>query len=130
MRLAFAFMVALVVLAAPSRARAQDRDVRFAITTVGDTTVMFQAGKMTWVVRSKRAIVVDPRRRDALVARLKVLSVTSNGEAIALVTGQTGRITTDHVVLGTEPPSHWYRNAFLWVGTALGLAVGFTLGKV
>ena len=42
--------------------RAQDRDVRFAITHVGDTTLTFQAGKMTWVVRSKRAIVVDPRR--------------------------------------------------------------------
>jgi hypothetical protein len=130
MRLILALSVGLVALMPVSRARAQDRDVRFAITTVGDTTVTFQAGKMTWVVRAKRAIVVDPRRSDALIARLKVLSVSSNGEATAVVTGQTGRITTEHVVLGTEPPMRWYRNAMLWMGTAFGLAVGFGIGKM
>lgn len=129
MRLILALSVGLVALTPVSRARAQDRDVRFAITTVGDTTVTFQAGKMTWVVRSKRAIVIDPRRRDELVARLKVLSVAANGEATALVTGQTGRITTDHVVLGTEPQSRWYKSAMLWMGTAFGLLAGFAIGK-
>jgi len=130
MRLTLGLCFGLVALMPLSRARAQDRDVRFAITTVGDTTVTFQAGKMTWVVRSKRTIVVDPRRSDALIARLEVLSVSSNGEAIALVTGQTGRITTEHVVLGTEPPTRWYRSAMLWMGTALGLVVGFGIGKM
>ena len=130
MRLLLAMLLALASLTPVSCAGAQDRDVRFAITTVGDTTVTFQAGKMTWVVRTKRAIVVDPRRRDALVARLQVLSVSSTGEATALVTGQTGRITTEHVVLGTEPPTRWYRSAMLWMGTALGLVVGFGLGKI
>lgn len=126
----FVFLiVAAFAWALPTRARAQDRDVRFAITNVGDTTVTFQAGKMTWVVRSKRAIVVDPNRRDALVARLKVVSVSSTGEAIAIVTGQTGRITTEHVVLGTEPPTRWYRNTMLWMGAALGLVTGFAIGK-
>ena len=129
MRLILALLVGLVALMPVSRARAQDRDVRFAITTVGDTTVTFQACKMTWVVRSKRAIVVDPRRRDELVARLKVLSVSANGQATALVTGQTGRITTDHVVLGTEPQSRWYKSAMLWMGTAFGLVAGFAIGK-
>jgi len=130
MRVLFAVLLAVAALMPVSRAGAQDRDIRFAITTVGDTTVTFQAGKMTWVVRTKRAIVVDPRRSDALIARLKVLSVSSTGEAIALVTGQTGRITTEHVVLGTEPPTRWYRSPMLWMGTALGLVVGFGLGKV
>ena len=115
---------------APSRALAQDRDVRFAITNVGDTTVTFQAGRMTWVVRSPRAIVVDPRRRDALVARLKVLSVAANGEATAVVTAQAGRITTDHVVIGTEPRTRWYRSPLLWMGTAFGLLAGFGLGRI
>ena len=130
MRLVYTVLVVIGVLAPAARARAQDRDVRFAITTVGDTTVAFQAGKMTWVVRAKRAVVVDPRRNDALVARLKVMSVSSTGEAVALVTGQTGRITTDHVVLGTEPPTRWYRNALLWTGAAFGLALGFGIGRM
>jgi hypothetical protein len=125
---ALVFAVAITVVA-PSHARAQDRDVRFAITNVGDTTVTFQAGKMTWVVRSKRAIVVDPRRRDANVARLRVLNVTSTGEATALVTAQVGRITTEHVVIGTEPPARWYKNSLMWMGAVFGLVAGFALGK-
>jgi len=120
---------AILALAPWSRVHAQDRAVRFAITAVGDTTVTFEAGKMTWVVRTKQAIVVDPRRQDAMVARLKVLSVTSTGEATAMVTAQVGRITTEHVIIGTEPPVRWYRSTLLWMGTALGLAAGFAIGK-
>ena len=130
MRLLLVACAALLTFLVPLGARAQDRDVRFAITHVGDTTVTFQAGKMTWVVRSPRAIVVDPRRRDALVAQLKVLSISASGEATAVVTAQAGRITTDHVVIGTEPKSRWYRSPLLWMGTAFGLLVGFGLGRI
>ena len=129
MRLFLLLLTGVITVALPRGARAQDRDVRFAITHVGDTTVTFQAGKMTWVVRSPRAIVVDPRRRDALVAQLKVLSIGANGEATALVTAQAGRITTEHVVIGTEPRSRWYRSPLMWMGVAFGLIVGFGLGK-
>ena len=130
MRLFLLLLTAVVMVALPRGVRAQDRDVRFAITHVSDTTVTFQAGKMTWVVRSPRAIVVDPRRRDALVAQLKVLSIGANGEATALVTAQAGRITTEHVVIGTEPRSRWYKNPLMWMGTAFGLLVGFGLGRM
>jgi hypothetical protein len=130
MRLFLLLLSAVVMVALPRGVRAQDRDVRFAITHVGDTTVTFQAGKMTWVVRSPRAIVVDPRRRDALVAQLKVLSIGANGEATALVTAQAGRITTEHIVIGTEPRSRWYKSPLMWMGTAFGLIVGFSLGKI
>jgi hypothetical protein len=130
MRRFLVLLTAVVMVALPRAARAQDRDVRFSITHVGDTTVTFQAGKMTWIVRSPRAIVVDPRRRDALVAQLKVLSVGANGEATALVTAQAGRITTEHVVIGTEPRSRWYKSPLMWMGTAFGLIVGFGLGKM
>ena len=130
MRLFLLLLSAVVMVALPRGVRAQDRDVRFAITHVSDTTVTFQAGKMTWVVRSPRAIVVDPRRRDALVAQLKVLSIGANGEATALVTAQAGRITTEHIVIGTEPRSRWYRSPLMWMGTAFGLIVGFGLGKI
>ena len=91
MRLFLLVLTAVIMVALPRGARAQDRDVRFAITHVGDTTVTFEAGKMTWIVRAPRAIVVDPRRRDALVAQLKVLSIGANGEATALVTARGGR---------------------------------------
>jgi len=130
MRLFLLLLSAVVMVVLPRGVRAQDRDVRFAITHVGDTTVTFQAGKMTWVVRSPRAIVVDPRRRDALVAQLKVLSIGANGEATALVTAQAGRITTEHIVIGTEPRSRWYKSPLMWMGTAFGLIVGFSLGKI
>ena len=123
------FALVLVALL-PSRSHAQDRDVRFAITNVGDTTVTFQAGKMTWVVRSPKTIVVDPRRRDALVARLRVLSISSTGEATAVVTAQSGRITTEHVVSAVEPSRRWYRSAYLWMGAAFGLLAGFGLGRL
>ena len=130
MRLFLVVLTAVLTVALPRGTRAQDRDVRFAITHVSDTTVTFQAGKMTWIVRSPRAIVVDPRRRDALVAQLKVLSIGANGEATALVTAQAGRITTDHVVIGTEPRSRWYKSPLMWMGTAFGLLVGFGLGRI
>ncbi|HEY5418814.1 MAG TPA: hypothetical protein VIK41_28455 [Gemmatimonadaceae bacterium] len=130
MRLFLVVLTAVLTVALPRGTRAQDRDVRFAITHVSDTTVTFQAGKMTWIVRSPRAIVVDPRRRDALVAQLKVLSIGANGEATALVTAQAGRITTEHVVIGTEPRSRWYKSPLMWMGTAFGLLVGFGLGRI
>jgi len=130
MRLFLVVLTAVLTVALPRGTRAQDRDVRFAITHVSDTTVTFQAGKMTWIVRSPRAIVVDPRRRDALVAQLKVLSIGANGEATALVTAQAGRITTEHVVIGTEPRSRWYKSPLMWMGTAIGLLVGFGLGRI
>lgn len=125
-----AVMAVIFVVATPTHAVAQDRDVRFEITAVGDTTVTFRAGRFTWVVRSPRAIVVDPRRRDELVARLKVVSVSSDGAAIAIVTGQRGRVTTEHFVVATEPPTRWYKSLGLWVGATLGLVAGFGLGRL
>jgi hypothetical protein len=53
-----------------------------------------------------------------------------HGEAIAVVTAQAGRITTDHIVIGTEPKSRWYRSPLLWMGTAFGLLAGFGLGRI
>lgn len=130
MRILFGVCVSAALLMPARAVAAQQLDARFEITSVGDTTVTFRAGRMTWVVRSPSAIVVDPRRRDALIARIKVLSISSEGEATALVTGQTGRITTDYFVVAAQPRTRWYRSAMLWMGTAFGLVIGFGLGKL
>ena len=55
MRLFLVVLTAVLTVALPRGTRAQDRDVRFTITHVSDTTVTFQAGKMTRIVRSPRA---------------------------------------------------------------------------
>jgi hypothetical protein len=130
MRTVLALAVCVCVAMPGATIGAQTRDYRFEITAVTDTTVTFKAGRLTWVVRSPNTVVVDPKRRDALVARLKVLTVSSTGEATALVTGQMGRITTEHFVIAAEPKSRWYRNPLLWMGTGFGLVLGFALGKL
>ena len=49
---------------------------------------------------------------------------------VGQLTAQAGRITTEHVVIGTEPRSRWYKSPLMWMGTAFGLIVGFGLGKM
>ena len=63
---------ATTTLAAP--AGAQESAVRFEISTVADSTFEFPAGRYAWVAPGIRGIAVDPRRRDALVARFQVLN--------------------------------------------------------
>jgi hypothetical protein len=130
MRLVSVVATVALIGAPCAAARAQQRDYRFEITQVTDTTVTFRAGRLTWVVRSPSTIVVDPRRRDALVARLKVLSISSTGDATALITGQSGRITTEHFVISAEPKTQWYRSPMLWMGTVFGLLAGYGLGRI
>lgn len=108
---------------------AQQGATRFEIAQVGDSTFSFAIGPNDWIKRGRRGIAVDPRRRDALIARFEVLDVRE-GRATALVTGQTTRITTDHVALLERPPAHWYAQPAFWVGAAVGGAAGVLLGLV
>ena len=122
-----ALAAALLVL--PSVARAQDSAVRMEIKTVGDSTFTFNASQVAWVAPGQSGIVVDPRRRDVLVARFKVLSV-EDGTGNALILGQTQRVSTDHMALLSEPRPAWYTRKTFWTGLAVGLAAGFGLGKL
>lgn len=122
-----AVVLSSAVVDAP-RAEAQFRGVRFEITQVGDTTFRFPRGTATWVREGITGIVVDPRRRDVLVARIRLMAVDS-GLATALVTGQTTRVSTDHVVVLSEPRRPWYRSVAFWGGTLIGLAVGAFAGS-
>lgn len=104
-------------------AEPQASAVRFVVSEVGDSTLSFPLGRYVWVEKGMRGIAVDPRQRDVLVARFEVISVTPS-TATALVTGQTMRVTTDHVVLIDRPPIPFYRRRTFWAGTILGIATG------
>lgn len=122
MRRAFAgACVALVLCSA--RVDAQYRGVRFEITRVGDSTFFFSAGAEKWIKKGSAGIAVDPKRRDALVARFRVTAVDA-GEASALVEGQTTNVRTDHVVILEEPRRSWMKQPTFWWGLVTGSALG------
>jgi hypothetical protein len=119
-----------VTLAAPRRAAAQDlqRATRFQISSVGDSTFDFALGNAKWVRVAAHGIVVDPRRRDALVAKFEVLRI-DRGSATALITGETMRVTLDHFAVLEEPRMPWFAQRTFWVGAVLGLVVGAGFGS-
>ena len=110
-----------------SSAAAQETSVRFEISAVGDTSFLFRPGRHTWVSAGQRGIAVDPRRRDVMVARFRVVGVR-DGVATAVITGQTTNIATDHVALIVQPSPHWYQRGTFWVGTLVGAVVGTVIG--
>jgi hypothetical protein len=125
-----ALATGLAAQAAPRSSGAQvlERTVRLAITEVSDTTFAFDAANLRWVKPGEIGMAVDPRRRDALVARFTVLGV-DRGKATALVTGQTTQLTLDHVVVLEIPIRPWYRSSLFWSGTVLGVLAGAMVGS-
>lgn len=119
-------IVLLAALGAPA-AGAQETSVRFEITAVGDTSFLFRPGRHTWVSPNQRGIAVDPRRRDVMVARFRVVRV-KDGVATAVITGQTTNISTEHVALIVQPLPRWYQRPAFWVGTVVGAIVGVVAG--
>lgn len=123
---AVGLLFALALAAAAPRAadaQASTRTVRLAIMEVGDSTFSFDASNLRWIKPGERGMAVDPKRRDALVARFDVLSV-ANGRAVALVTGATTVLTTDHVVVMEIPERPWYRSSLFWSGATIGTLLG------
>ena len=127
-RLAVALLLSLSVAALP--AGAQDRSVRFEIVSVTDTSLTFRVGTAQWVKSGKEGVSVDPRRRDALIARFRVTDVRS-GQATAVVLGQTSPLSVDHTAVLAEPEVRsWQRRSFwgaLLIGIAAGLGIGVAL---
>jgi hypothetical protein len=128
-------VVALAIATAPRAAGAQaaERMVRLTIVEVSDSTFSFDASNLRWIKPGERGMAVDPKRRDALVARFDVLRV-ENGRATALITGATTDLTTDlttdHVVVLEVPPRPWYRSTLFWRGALAGTLVGALLGSL
>lgn len=120
-------LASMTTLSAP--VGAQESAVRFEISTVADSTFEFPSGRYAWVAPGIRGIAVDPRRRDALVARFQVLKVV-DGVATALITGETTHVTTLHVALLEEPQPRFYKRSLFWSGAGLGVLVGFLAGSL
>ena len=94
---------------------------RFEIDAVDDSTATFRVFESRWVRAGLPAYAVDPTHRDALVARLTITRRDPTS-ASALVTSQVARVTTDHVLLLTPPPTPWWRSPLFWFGTVVGAA--------
>ena len=123
-RLPAAIGLSLLLFGAARQAYAQASATRFEIVEVGDTTFTLRlGGQGDWVRGGQRGIVVDPRRRDVLIARFRVTRVRGD-VATALITGQTTVVDPEHVALLTRPERPWYRQPTFWVGLLLGGAIG------
>jgi hypothetical protein len=114
-------LVALGIAAAP--VAAQQGAYRFEITAVGDSTVTFRTADVPWVKAGMHGIVVDPARRDALIARVAVTRI-SGSLGTAIVTGQTAPLTAAFVVLLEPPKRHWYQQPAVWISLIVGAAIG------
>ena len=120
------WLLLLGLVLGPRPAAGQFRGVRFEITQVGDTTFRFPRGTAGWVKAGTTGIAVDPRRRDALVARFRVGSIDS-GLVTAIITGQTTRVATEHIAVLAEPPKPWWKGITFWAGTVFGVVIGALL---
>ncbi len=109
--------------------RGGDGDRRFLIVAVGDSTVSLLAAGERWLRSGTYGIAVDPRRRDALVARLYVQTRVAD-TAVALVTGQTTRLSTDYVAIFRQPSTPVLRQGGFWGGLASGFALGALVALV
>lgn len=96
---------------------------RFDVVGVQDTTLTILIGPDRWIHRGTVGIAVDPKRRDAFVARFRVLARVGDS-AIALVTGQTTRVDPSQVALIREPTPGLLRQQVFWAGLFLGIAAG------
>lgn len=120
-RLAAAAALA-VALASP--AEGQRSTVRFYVDSVADSTFSFRiAPGDDWIEVGAMGTAVDPARRDALVARFRVISLWGD-RATALVTGQTTLLTVNHIALLEPPQRRFYRQRAFWSGTLLGVLLG------
>jgi hypothetical protein len=125
-----ALLLAAVVAAVPGQGAAQETAVRFEIASAGDSTFTFVVGRHPWVRPGLYGIVVDPRQRDILIARFQIMAADS-ANAMALITGMTTRVSTDHVALLDRPPPPvppWHKRRSFWLGVLLGAAAGFGVG--
>jgi hypothetical protein len=108
----------------PASAQAQSGYVRFDVASVADTTFTFATSGARWVSPGQVGLTVDPAHGDALIARFRIARVVA-GTATAVVTSQTARLTTSHVVLLAQPKRPFYAQPWFWGGAVVGGVIGF-----
>lgn len=108
---------------APPTVSPDPRLRRFDVVAVEDTTFTILIGRDRWIRRGTVGVAVDPARRDALVARFRVLARVGDS-ATALITGQTTRVAPTHVALIREPVPGPLRQEAFWTGLFFGIAAG------
>lgn len=108
---------------AAATARTPRDAARFEIESVDDSTATFRSFESTWLKPGMTISAVDPARRDALVARLRIVR-SDSGRLTALVTSQVTRVTTEHFVLVVKPRTKWYRERRFWWGFVGGAVTG------
>lgn len=107
----------------PAAVRIARDAARFEIDAVDDSTARFRPLESRWLRVGMSAIVVDPKNRDALVARVRIVSADSVA-VTALVVGQVGRVTTDHFLLVMHPRTRWWHDRRFWFGALAGGVLG------
>jgi hypothetical protein len=102
---------------------------RFELRPVADTALRLAVAEVRWIRAGLEGIAVDPARGDALVARFRVVRVAADS-ATGLVTGQTTRLSAQHVALLVPPTRPWWRVRLFWLGAAGGGILGAALGAL
>lgn len=96
---------------------------RFEIESVDDSIARFRPAEVRWLRPGMPVYAVDPTRRDALVARLRIVDADS-GRMRALVVGQVTAVSQEHVLLAVRPYRPWYRDRRFWAGVITGALAG------
>ena len=96
---------------------------RFEIDSVTDSTAIFRVQEVRWLRPGMAGYAVDPRQRDALVARVRVVT-SDSAYATVQVTSQVSLVKRDHVLLIVEPTRSRWRTRTFWTGAGLGAVFG------
>jgi hypothetical protein len=116
-----------VVVAATSTSPATA--TRFEITEVQDSTFTIAVRGVPWVGAGMTGIVVDPAKRDVLVARYRIVR-RGAADATALVTGQTTKVTIDQAALLQAPAVRTSSKKAFWSGWGVGFLLGAVAGGI
>ncbi|MEP6765383.1 MAG: hypothetical protein ABJB66_13780 [Gemmatimonadaceae bacterium] len=113
---------------APVSNRMPRNPARFLIDSASDTTVVFRGSEAHWLRVGMRANVVDPAQRDALIARVTIMSVDT-ARVVATITGKVSQVSASHAVLIALPEKSWWRDHRFWFGAIVGAIAGAFAGS-